>query len=147
MSCGFLISVRTVLLENYVLGPSNPLPLSPFNFQDRQKLFRCDRFHPSRCGCGRSQLGSISQRRTDRRPCPLYPQKRTLVVRSAMFAKCQKRTSDHTYSITSSAVASRDWGIVRPSSLAVLRLMTNSNFVGCSTGRSAGLAPLKMRST
>jgi hypothetical protein len=26
-------------------------------------------------------------------------------------------------------------------------VITNSNFVGCSTGRSAGLAPLKMLST
>ena len=31
--------------------------------------------------------------------------------------------------------------MVRPSALAVLRLMTSSNFVGCSTGRSPGLAP------
>ncbi len=30
---------------------------------------------------------------------------------------------------------------------AVLRLMTSSNFVGCSTGRSAGLAPLRILST
>jgi hypothetical protein len=34
-----------------------------------------------------------------------------------------------------------DWGIVRPSALGVLRLMTSSNLLGCSTGRSAGLAP------
>jgi hypothetical protein len=26
-------------------------------------------------------------------------------------------------------------------------LMTSSNFIGCSIGRSAGLAPFKMRST
>ena len=32
----------------------------------------------------------------------------------------------------------------RPSVLAVLRLITNSNLVGCSTGRSAGLAPLRI---
>ena len=31
--------------------------------------------------------------------------------------------------------------MVIPRALAVLRLMTSSNFVGCSTGRSAGLAP------
>ena len=37
--------------------------------------------------------------------------------------------------------------MVRPSALAVLRLMTSSNFVGCSTGRSAGLAPLRILST
>jgi hypothetical protein len=32
---------------------------------------------------------------------------------------------------------------VRPSALAVFRLMTSSNLVGCSTGRSPGLAPLE----
>ena len=37
--------------------------------------------------------------------------------------------------------------MVRPSALAVLRLMINSNFVGCSTGRSLGFAPLRILST
>src|SRR6516162_7766164 len=32
--------------------------------------------------------------------------------------------------------------MVRPRALAVLRLMTNSIFVGCWTGRSAGFSPL-----
>jgi hypothetical protein len=36
---------------------------------------------------------------------------------------------------------------MRPSALAVLRLMMSSNLVGCSTGRSLGLAPLKILST
>ncbi len=49
--------------------------------------------------------------------------------------------------ITSSARKRTVGGIVRPSALAVLRLMTNSNLVGCSTGRSAGLAPFKILST
>jgi hypothetical protein len=35
-------------------------------------------------------------------------------------------------------------GISSPSALAVVRLMTNSNLVDCCTGRSAGLAPLRM---
>jgi hypothetical protein len=35
------------------------------------------------------------------------------------------------YSITSSALASNDGGTVRPSALAVLRLITNSTSVGC----------------
>ena len=43
------------------------------------------------------------------------------------------------YWITSSARSSSDGGIVKPSALAVLRLITNSNFVGCSIERSAGL--------
>src|SRR6266849_749774 len=51
------------------------------------------------------------------------------------------------HSITSSARASNDGGMRRPSALAVLRLTTSSNLVGCSTGRSAGLAPLKILST
>jgi len=50
------------------------------------------------------------------------------------------------YSITRSARASSDGGIVRPRALAVLRLITNSKLVGCSTGRSAGLMPLRTRS-
>jgi hypothetical protein len=53
----------------------------------------------------------------------------------------------HSYSITSSARASTAGGIVRPSALAVLRLITNSNLVGCSMGRSPGLAPLRILST
>src|SRR5262245_39622040 len=42
------------------------------------------------------------------------------------------------HSITSSARASTDGGTSRPSAFAVLRLMSSSNFVGCSTGRSPG---------
>src|SRR5207245_5966709 len=38
------------------------------------------------------------------------------------------------YRITSSARTSSDGGIVIPSALAVLRLRTSSNFIGCSTG-------------
>src|SRR5262245_55717299 len=51
------------------------------------------------------------------------------------------------HSMTSSARAMRAFGTSNPSALAVLRLITSSNFVGCCTGRSAGLAPFRMRST
>jgi hypothetical protein len=51
------------------------------------------------------------------------------------------------HSITSSARASSVGGISRPSALAVIRLMTRSNLVGCSTGRSAGFAPRRILST
>ena len=51
------------------------------------------------------------------------------------------------YSITSSARSRIAGGTVRPSALAVLRLTTSSNLVGCSTGRSAGLSPLRILST
>src|SRR5262249_2215258 len=50
------------------------------------------------------------------------------------------------YSITSSTRARSVGSMLMPSALAVLRLMMNPNFVGCSTGRSAGLAPLRILS-
>src|SRR5262249_43463682 len=49
------------------------------------------------------------------------------------------------HSITSSARASSVGGISNPMRLAVLRLITSSNFVDWMTGKSAGLAPLRMR--
>src|SRR5262249_17151781 len=51
------------------------------------------------------------------------------------------------HSITSSARASSVDGMVTPSALAVTRLTTRSNLVGCSTGRSAGFAPRRILST
>src|SRR5262249_49411086 len=49
--------------------------------------------------------------------------------------------------ITLSALAKTFGGIVRPSCFAVLKFTMNSNFVGCSTGRSAGFVPLSTLST
>ena len=57
------------------------------------------------------------------------------------------RRASIVYWMTSSARASSAGGIVRPKALAVLRLMTSSNLVGCSTGKSAGLAPFRILST
>src|SRR5262249_45611011 len=48
------------------------------------------------------------------------------------------------HSITSSASCWRWSGTSRPSALAVLRLITSSNVVGCITGRAPGLAPLRI---
>src|SRR5262245_31846292 len=49
------------------------------------------------------------------------------------------------HSITSSARPMSGSGNARPSVLAVFRLTTNSTFVDCCTGRSAGFSPLRMR--
>jgi len=49
------------------------------------------------------------------------------------------------YSITSSAATSSLSGTVRPSILAVWALMTSSILLDCRTGKSVGLAPLRMR--
>src|SRR5262245_35919897 len=51
------------------------------------------------------------------------------------------------HSITSSARASSVAGTSIPSALAVLRLITISNLVGCWTGKSAGVAPFKILTT
>ena len=49
------------------------------------------------------------------------------------------------HSKTSSARSNTVCGIVRPSALAVCRLMTSSKRVDFMTGKSAGAAPFKMR--
>src|SRR5262249_56647981 len=51
------------------------------------------------------------------------------------------------HSITSSARASKIGERSKPSALAALRLITNSNLVPCWTGKSAGFAPLRILST
>ena len=51
------------------------------------------------------------------------------------------------HSITRSARSRIDGGMVRPRAFAARLFRTSSNFVGCSTGRSAGLAPFKILST
>src|SRR5205814_1708322 len=56
------------------------------------------------------------------------------------------RNRNH-HRITSSALTSIACGIVMPSAMAALRLITSSNFVGCSMGRSPGFAPLSILST
>src|SRR5262249_17763997 len=49
------------------------------------------------------------------------------------------------HSITSSERACRVGGTSKPGALAVLRLIPSSKVVGCTTGRSPGLAPPRMR--
>src|SRR5215204_2873807 len=86
------------------------------------------------------------------------PRKRTLLSTSVKheggvvrhrfaFACAANQRTRVAHSITSSARARSVGGMVRPRALAVLRLMTSSNLVGCSIGRSAGLAPLRILST
>src|SRR5262249_9156193 len=48
------------------------------------------------------------------------------------------------HSITSSAATCSVSGPFIPSAFAVFRLMTSSNLVGCRTGNSAGLSPLRI---
>src|SRR6516162_61165 len=72
----------------------------------------------------------------------------SLLIRSQQFGT-QMPQGGHPphHSITSSARASNASGTVKPSALAVFILMISSKWVGCSTGRSAGWAPLRILST
>ena len=75
----------------------------------------------------------------------LYPQN-DREVPGADLSRCSNiRCRNLDYSITSSAMLSNVGGTVMPSILAVWALMTSSNLVDCTTGRSAGFAPLRMR--
>ena len=66
-----------------------------------------------------------------------------------VLAECPlcAKSGHQPHSINSSASDRNDAGTVNPSALAMVRLMTNSNLVSRSIGRSAGLAPLRIRPT
>jgi hypothetical protein len=53
----------------------------------------------------------------------------------------------HPHSTTSVTCSRICGGNVMPRARAVFRFTTNSKVIGCSTGRSAGFLPLRMRST
>ena len=74
---------------------------------------------------------------------------RLVRAESARHRQCaayEKHQLAPLHSMTSSAPASKDRGTVSPSVFAVFRFMTNSSFVGCSTGKSPGFAPLNILS-
>src|SRR6516162_4050950 len=82
-----------------------------------------------------------------------HPHRRRL-LRVCCKRPCRSHASEQAdelaappHSITSSARARNDSGMVSPSALAVVRLTTSSNLVGCSTGMSPGFAPRRILST
>src|SRR5215472_7070613 len=101
---------------------------------------------------GQEQVAPLKGPNTDERdqssPNQSHPACNTRPVHTevpkAAVSTCSRRVA---YSITSSAKTSSVGGIVRPSAFAVFALITNSNLIGCSTGRSDGLAPLMILST
>src|SRR5689334_14489236 len=89
--------------------------------------------------CGRASEQHSDHRHGRLRPRRYRPRRRPAEQRDELTAR------DH--SITSSASASSLSGTIRLRLLAVRRLITNSKFVDCTTGSSAGLAPRMMRLT
>src|SRR5215472_3777477 len=96
----------------------------------------CDRLHTWLLRIVGASTGSTSMALACRWRSRPQHQKRTYAVQQKM-----------SYSISSLARCRNDSGIVSPIALAVVRLMTRSNLVGCSTGISPGLAPRKILST
>src|SRR6516162_1506279 len=77
----------------------------------------------------------------------LSPRSIRLVATTALTKATYAAQQIAAYSITSSARARSACGSVRPSALAVTKFTMRSNFVGCSTGMSAGFAPRRILST
>src|SRR4029077_21097056 len=94
------------------------------------------------------QVAGVGKRRTAENPDPRH--RRLLrACRERPRCRASKQPDERAtlHSITSSARASSVGGTVRPSALAVVRLMTRSNLVGCSTGMSPGFTPRRILST
>src|SRR5262249_17591734 len=94
--------------------------------------------------------GSHRRVRPGRRTVEKPDHRHRRLLRARRLRPCRRRAAEQRYelasfhSITSSARASSVAGTSRPSALAVVRLITRSNLVGCSTGMSAGFAPRKI---
>ena len=81
-----------------------------------------------------------------------YERHRMLSLRAPMqrieqYATYSRNEGASSHSMTSSARASKVVGMSSPMVFAALWLITSSNFVGCSIGKSPGLAPLRTLST
>ena len=87
-------------------------------------------------------LSATSQR--VRATSALPPQRRHALTGLARQSRATRRHRA-IYSTTSSATARIFAGKSRPSAFAVLRLITSSSLVACSTGRSAGFSPFRIR--
>src|SRR5262245_28384646 len=97
-------------------------------------------------GCVESiPLRRCAVEESDCRHCRLLPARSERPRSRAAEQRDELAAAAH--SITSSARRRKASGIFSPSTLAVVRLTTRSNLVGCSTGRSAGFAPRRILST
>ena len=125
---------------------------------------RCWRRRGYRCARDRATISTAQKQRSQQRCAPAAPDRLAPAQYATRPAARQRPRPDaeivggevssrsslfhrSSHSITSSARASSVGGTVRPSALAVLRLIDSSYLVGACTGKSAGFSPLRMRST
>ena len=141
--CGTVVSKHSQQLHATRMRHGRPGGIGSRCWRLRQRLFAGSiALHPR--GCGQS----MGEPRTSGRGSFIWrlPTKADMCAAATSCLLCAK--SGHwCYSITSSARASTDGGIVRPCAFAVLRLITSSYLVGACTGISAGVSPFRMRST
>src|SRR5262249_21994287 len=92
-------------------------------------------------------LGARQQRADAPHAPVLLPPRRERPRRRRGAEEGNERATVHGcgHSITSSAMASSCGGTVRPSRRAGSALITSSSLLDCTTGRSAGFVPLRMR--
>src|SRR5262245_58819084 len=87
------------------------------------------------------RFGSEAHIRTAKSDICFIPESELLAACPLSARSGQDR---HNYSIISSAIESTPDGMVSPSALAVLRLMTSSNLASWMIGRSPGFSPLRI---
>src|SRR5262249_10143854 len=92
---------------------------------------------------GQIDSGRTAAEQSDHRHRPLLRARRQRPGRCCAAEKADELAALHSNS--SSARPDSGSGTVRPSALAVCKLMYSSTFVASWTGRSAGLAPLSTR--
>jgi hypothetical protein len=76
---------------------------------------------------------------------PTLRSRRVVVLQQAGRSRPEADTHRRSYSITSSATASSVGGTLRPTAFAVFRFRISPNFLGWSTGKSAGFSPFMIR--
>jgi len=118
--------------ELLAVPQSQDQPANPTN--DNEPLS-----HPCPCCGGRMIIIETFERGATPRHRPTDP---VTLFSIDTSMRCSKSAL---YSITSLALSCMSRLTVSPSAVAVFRLITSSNLVGCSTGRSLGFSPLRMR--
>ena len=140
-----LCCLRVIVPPTWQRAPVQPVPLEP-----RLGRFLCARVSnplPGSLSEGRVTPG-MHALRSNLISSRIATYKRTTAQHGAgSLARSVLGQELFFYLITLSARYSTDCGIVKPICFAALRLITKSNFIGCSTGRSPGLAPFNILST
>src|SRR5262245_44953478 len=121
-------SRRIAIIDKHIAAfkPTKPLERLPKSCQTRLR-FRIVLGQPYQYTEPLHSIGLLRSRRN-------WPRSRASQERDELAPS---------HSITSSARVSSVAGASMPSTLAALRLITSSNLVGCTMGKSAGLAPLR----